>query len=109
MRAVAEVLPLEVIALEGKTLRRSPDRGAGKAALHLVSTWASAHRLVVAQLAVEDKSNAITAFPQVLRQLALSGCLVPSEAMGCQRDIAAQIVEQEADSVLAPKDHQPNR
>jgi predicted transposase YbfD/YdcC len=108
MQAVAEVLPLEVIALDGKTLRGSHDRGAGKAALHLVSAWASANRLVLAQLAVDDKSNEITAFPQVLRQLALSGCLVTIDALGCQRESAAQILEQEADYVLALKDHQPN-
>lgn len=120
MQAVAEVLPLEpleplpvapagagVIALDGKTLRRSHDRGAGKAALHLVSAWASANRLVLAQVAVDDKSNEITAFPQLLRQLDLKGCLVTIDAMGCQTTIAARIQEQEADYVLALKGNQP--
>jgi predicted transposase YbfD/YdcC len=116
MQAVAEVLPLEpvpsaptgadVIALDGKTLRRSHDRRAGKEALHLVSAWASANRLVLAQVAVADKSNEITAFPQLLRQLALNGCLVTIDAMGCQTAIAAQIQEQEADYVLALKENQ---
>jgi predicted transposase YbfD/YdcC len=97
----------DVMALDGKTLRRSHDRGAGKAPLHLVSAWASANRLVLAQVAVEDKSNEITAFPQLLQQLALTGCLVTIDAMGCQTAIAAQIREQEADYILALKENQP--
>lgn len=108
MRAVAGVLPTQVIALDGKTVRRSHDRGAGKAALHLVSAWASANRLVLGQVAVDRKSNEITALPVLLRQLALAGCLVTIDAMGCQREIAAQIVAQEADYVLALKENQPN-
>lgn len=108
MRAVAAVLPTQVIALDGKTLRGSHDRGAGKAALHLVSAWATANRLVLAQVAVDSKSNEITALPLLLRQLAISGCLVTIDAMGCQRAIAAQIVEQGADYVLALKDNQQN-
>jgi predicted transposase YbfD/YdcC len=120
MQAVAEVLPLEpvpsgptdptgadVIALDGKTLRRSHDRGVGKTPLHLVSAWASANRLVLAQVAVDDKSNEITAFPQLLQQLALTGCLVTIDAMGCQTAIAAQIREQKANYVLALKENQP--
>jgi predicted transposase YbfD/YdcC len=116
MQAVAEVLPTEpvpvgpaegdVIALDGKTLRRSHDRAAGKEALHLVSAWASANRLVLAQVAVDDKSNEITAFPQLLRQLELTGCLVTLDAMGRQTAIAEQIREQEADYVLALKENQ---
>ncbi len=106
MQAVTAVLPTQVIALDGKTLRRSHDRGAGKAALHLVSAWATANQLVLAQVAVDDKSNEITAFPQVLRQLALTGCLVTIDAMGCQTAIAEQVLEQEADYVLALKEHQ---
>lgn len=108
MRAVAEVLPTQVIALDGKTLRRSHDRGTGKAALHLVSAWASANRLVLAQVAVDAKSNEIIALPLLLRQLALKGCLVTIDAMGCQRELAAQIGEQEADYVLALKANQAN-
>jgi predicted transposase YbfD/YdcC len=107
MRAVAGVLPAQVIALDGKTVRRSHDRAAGKAALHLVSAWASANRLVLAQVAVDDKSNEITALPLLLRQLALSGCIVTIDAMGGQREIAEQIVAQEAEYVLALKDKAP--
>lgn len=107
MQAVAGVLPAQVIAVDGKTVRRSHDRGVGKGALHLGSAWATANRLVLAQVAVDDKSNEITAFPLLLRQLALSGCIVTLDAMGCQREVAAQIVAQGADYVLALKENQP--
>jgi predicted transposase YbfD/YdcC len=107
MRAVATVLPTQVIALDGKTLRRSGDRGPGTAALHLVSAWASTNRLVLAQVAVDDKSNEISAFPLLLRQLALAGCLVTIDAMGCQTEIAEQVLMQDADYVLALKANQP--
>ena len=117
MQAVAARLPLQppdepamqaVVALDGKTLRRSHDRGAGKLALHLVSAWASANHLVLAQQAVREKSNEITAFPQLLRQLDLAGCLVTIDAMGCQTAIAEQIVAQDAEYVLALKENQGN-
>jgi len=107
MQAVADVLPPQVIALDGKTVRRAHDRAAGKGALHLVSAWASAGRLVLAQVAVDDKSNEITAFPLLLRQLALRGCIVTLDAMGCQTEIAAQVLTQGADYVLALKENQP--
>jgi predicted transposase YbfD/YdcC len=95
-----------VVAIDGKTLRRSPDRTAGKKALHLVSAWAVENRLVLAQLATEEKSNEITAIPLLFQQLALKGCLVTIDAMGTQSKIAEQILEQEADSALALKDNQ---
>jgi predicted transposase YbfD/YdcC len=95
-----------VIALDGKTVRRSHDRWAGKAARHLVSAWASASQLVLAQTAVDDKSNEITAVPRLLRQLDVAGSLVTVDAMGCQAAIATQIVEQGADYVLALKENQ---
>ena len=106
MAAVATVLPAQVIALDGKTVRGSQDRGAGKRAIHMVSAWATANRLVLAQVKVDDKSNEITALPVVLQQLALTGCIVTIDAMGCQRAIAQQIVEQGADYVLALKGNQ---
>ncbi len=108
MRAVAEVLPTQGIALDGQTGRRAHDRSAGKAALHLVSAWARANRLVLAQVAVDSQSHEITALPLLLRQVAVAGGLVTSDAMGGQRELAAQIVEQEADYVLALKENQPN-
>lgn len=97
-----------VVAIDGKTLRRSHDHGAGKKALHVVSAWAVENRLVLAQLATEEKSNEITAIPILLRQLALAGCIVTIDAMGTQTKIAAQIVEQEGDYALALKDNQGN-
>jgi predicted transposase YbfD/YdcC len=96
----------EHVAMDGKTLRRSHDRGAGQAALHLVSAWASANRLVLGQVAVDDKSNEITASPVLIRLLDLAGCIVTIDAMGCQTAIAAAIVEQHGDYVLAVKDNQ---
>jgi predicted transposase YbfD/YdcC len=97
-----------VIAIDGKTLRRSHDQAAGKKALHLVSAWALENRLVLAQIATEEKSNEITAIPVLLRQLALAGCIVTIDAMGTQTKIAAQIIEQEGDYTLALKDNQGN-
>jgi predicted transposase YbfD/YdcC len=93
----------EIVAIDGKTLRRSFDRAASKAALHLVSAWAEANRLVLGQLKVEAKSNEITAIPTLLRLLHLKDCIVTIDAMGCQKDIAQTIVSQEADYVLALK------
>jgi len=90
-----------VIAIDGKTLRRSHDQAAGKKALHLGSRWAVENRLVLAQLATEEKSNEITAIPVLLRQLALAGCIVTIDAMGTQTKIAAQITLQEGDYALA--------
>lgn len=97
-----------VIAIDGKTLRRSHDEANGKKALHLVSAWASENRLVLAQLATEEKSNEITAIPLLLQQLVLKGCIVTIDAMGTQTKIAAQIIEQEGDYALALKDNQGN-
>ena len=95
-----------VVAIDGKTLRRSHDHEAGKKALHVVSAWAVENRLVLAQLATEEKSNEITAIPLLLRQLALAGCIVTIDAMGTQTRIAAQIVEQGGAYALALKDNQ---
>jgi predicted transposase YbfD/YdcC len=97
-----------VIAVDGKTLRRSHDEANGKKALHLVSAWAAENRLVLAQLATEEKSNEITAIPLLLQQLALKGCIVTIDAMGTQTRIAAQIIEQGGDYALALKDNQGN-
>jgi len=106
MQAVATVLPTEVIALAGKTVRRSHDRAAGRGPIHLVSAWAASNRLVLAQVKVAAKSNEVTAVPHVLQQLAVAGCSVTIDAMGCQRTIAQQIVAQGGDYVLALKGNQ---
>jgi predicted transposase YbfD/YdcC len=105
-QAIAGVLPAQVIAVDGKTLRRSHDHHLGKQAIHMVSAWATANRLVLAQVKVADKSNEITAIPELLRQLAIKGCLITIDAMGCQREIAQQIGDQQAAYILALKGNQ---
>jgi predicted transposase YbfD/YdcC len=97
----------ELLALDGKTLRHSFDTAAGQAPIHLVTAWAASNRLVLGQIQVDDKSNEIPAFPALLSLLDLEGCTVTIDAMGCQREIARQIVEQGGDYVLAVKENQP--
>jgi predicted transposase YbfD/YdcC len=106
MTAVSERLGGQVIAIDGKVVRRSHDQGIGQAAIDMVSAWATANRLVLGQVKVADKSNEITAIPRLLEALELSGCIVTIDAMGCQTDIAQTIVNHEADYVLALKDNQ---
>jgi len=107
MQAVAEVTDGEVVAIDGKALRRSVAKGSAKRAIHMVSAWATANGVVLGQRKVDTKSNEITAIPALLALLALKGCIVTIDAMGCQRDIAQKIVEQGADYVLALKGNQP--
>lgn len=97
----------QVVAIDGKTLRRSHDRAAGKGPLHLVSAWATANHVVLGQVAVEAKSNEITAIPALLRVLAIGGCIVTIDAMGCQKEIAGTIRARDADYALALKDNHP--
>ena len=105
-RAVVGPPGEQVVAIDGKTLRRSHDRAGGKGALHLVSAWAAESGLVVGQVATDAKSNEITAIPALLQLLALDGATVTIDAMGCQTAIARQIVGQGADYILALKDNQ---
>ena len=95
-----------VVAIDGKTLRRSFDRASGASPLHLVNAWAVDQRLVLGQLAVADKSNEIVAIPKLLDLLSLKGRTVTLDAIGCQRKIAQAIVERDADYVLALKSNQ---
>jgi len=106
MSAVTAVIGGQVIAIDGKVLRRSHDKGIGKAAIDMVSAWASANRLVLGQVKVDEKSNEITAIPQLLGALEVAGCIVTIDAMGCQTDIAEKIIEREAEYVLALKENQ---
>ena len=106
MQAVARVTEGQVVAIDGKTLRRSYDRRSARAAIHMVSAWATRNRVVLGQLKTEEKSNEITAIPELLRALDVQGCIVTIDAMGCQKAIAHQIVEQGADYVLALKPNQ---
>jgi len=105
--ALRESIDRDIAAIDGKTLRRSFDHAASQGAIHMVSAWANANRLVLGQLKVEDKSNEITAIPKLLRLLALEGAIVTIDAMGCQKEIAQTIIEQGADYVLALKDNHP--
>jgi len=94
-----------VIAIDGKTSRRSHDKAHGKKALHMVSAWAAENRLVLAQVAVDKKSNEITAIPLLLQKLSLSGCIITIDAMGTQKEITKQIVDDDGDFVLALKNN----
>jgi predicted transposase YbfD/YdcC len=96
----------EVIAIDGKTLRRSYQKKGGKAAIHMVSAFAARQRLVLGQVKVADKSNEIVAIPKLLDLLAIEGAIVTIDAMGCQRDIARKILDKKADYVLALKGNQ---
>ena len=106
VKAISELLGAEVVGIDGKTLRHSGDKGCGKAAIHMVSAWASANRLVLGQRKVDDKSNEITAIPALLNVLEIAGCIVTIDAMGCQKEIATTIIERGADYVLALKGNQ---
>jgi predicted transposase YbfD/YdcC len=103
--AVSEVTQGQVIAIDGKTLRRSHDQQLGRAAIEMVNAWAAENHLVLGQIKVDDKSNEITAIPELLRVLEVSGCIVTIDALGCQKEIAQAILDQEADYVLALKEN----
>jgi hypothetical protein len=97
----------EVVAIDGKSLRGAGS-GDGKSLVYTVSAWASANNLVLGQRKTDAKSNEITAIPELLRALELSGCTVTIDAMGCQKNIASKIVAQKADYILAAKENQPS-
>jgi predicted transposase YbfD/YdcC len=99
-------MPAGVIAIDGKTVRRSGNKRSGKAAIHLVSAFAARQRLVLGQVKVAEKSNEIIAIPKLLDMLAIAGAIVSIDAMGCQREIAKQIIDKKADYVLALKSNQ---
>jgi len=103
-QSVRQAVPQEIVALDGKALRRALDQD--QSVQYIVSAWAESNGLVLGQLKVADKSNEITAVPELLRVLELSGCIVTLDAMGCQKKIAKEIVEADADYVLALKGNQ---
>jgi|SRR6185369_5747792 len=107
-RSVYQLTQGQVVAIDGKQSRRSHDRAAGKTAIHMVSAWASENQMVLGQVKVDEKSNEITAIPELLEMLEVAGCIVTIDAMGCQTEIAAKIIEKEADYVLAVKGNQGN-
>jgi predicted transposase YbfD/YdcC len=106
MREIYRVTHGEVVPIDGKTLRHSFDTELDLAPIHMVSAWATSNRLVLGQLKVADKSNEITAIPELLKTLDIAGCIVTIDAMGCQKSIARQIIEQQGDYVLALKANQ---
>src|SRR5207244_2075596 len=90
-----------LVAIDGKTCRRSHDAANGLGALHIVSAWASEEGIALGQVATQDKSNEITAIPQLLDQIPLAGTLITIDAMGCQKDICEQISDGGGDFVIA--------
>jgi predicted transposase YbfD/YdcC len=102
-----ETAPARLIAIDGKTCRRSHDTAHGLGPLHIVSAWASEHGIALGQVATEEKSNEITAIPLLLKQVELAKAVVTIDAMGCQKDIARDIVAGGGDFVIAVKDNQP--
>jgi len=108
VQAIVTLLPGQVVAIDGKTARASHEGSHVFAVTHMVTAWATANGAALGQVAVADKSNEITAIPDLLYLLDLSGCLVTIDAMGCQKEIATQIVAQGGDYLLATKQNQPH-
>lgn len=105
---LANITKGEVIAIDGKCLRRSVDKASKKAAIYMVSAWAQQNNLVLGQVKVDDKSNEITAIPKLLSRLDIAGAVITVDAMGCQKKIAEQIVRQGGDYVFSLKGNQGN-
>ncbi len=105
--ALHEISDGQIVAIDGKTLRRSFDKASNKSAIHMVSAWATANHISLGQVVVDAKSNEITAIPKLLEMLEISGSLVTIDAMGCQTEIARRIVEAKADYCLSAKGNQP--
>jgi predicted transposase YbfD/YdcC len=103
-QSLRQAIPQEIVAMDGKALRRALNED--QSVKYIVSAWAESNSLVLGQLKVADKSNEITALPELWRVLELSGCIVTMDAMGCQKKIAREIVEADADYVLALKGNQ---
>ena len=106
VKSIAELSLGEIVSIDGKSARHSYDKGKGKGAIHMVSAWASENQLVLGQVKVADKSNEITAIPKLLNILDVQECIVTIDAMGAQKEIAKQIIDQGADYVLSLKGNQ---
>lgn len=98
----------EIISLDGKTLRHSFDSKSAKKAIHIVSAWAASNNIVLGQRKICEKSNEITAIPELLKILAIKNCIITIDAMGCQKDIVDTIIDKDADYILAIKGNQGN-
>jgi predicted transposase YbfD/YdcC len=108
VKTLSELIPGDIIPIDGKTLRRTFDEAGKRGAIHMISAWAKSNGLVLAQAKVDGKSNEITAIPKLLELIAIKGCIVTIDAMGCQKAIAGQIVDQGGDYVLGLKGNQGN-
>jgi predicted transposase YbfD/YdcC len=108
VNSISDLMEGEVVAIDGKTIRNSNDDSCSKSAIHLVSAFAANNRVCLGQEAVHEKSNEITAIPKLLEILALNGCIVTIDAMGCQKKIANDIIGKGADYILMVKDNQKN-
>jgi predicted transposase YbfD/YdcC len=106
INSISEITNGEVIPIDGKTIRRSNDKNENKSPFHLVSAYASDRKLCLGQEVVHEKSNEITAIPKLLDLLCINGCIVTIDAMGCQQNIAAKIIDENADYLLMVKDNQ---
>lgn len=105
VEAVCQKTKGEIVSIDGKTVRRSGDRE--NKPIHMVSAWANSQQMVLGQLATEEKSNEITAVPELLDMLDVRGCIITADAMSCQKEITKKIAEKEADYVLGLKDNHP--
>ena len=108
IKSISKKTEGDIVAIDGKTLRGSYDDNSDKAAIHMVSAWSTANSLVLGQEKTSEKSNEITAIPELLNVLDLKGCIVSIDAMGCQTEIAKKIIKKEADYILALKGNQGN-
>lgn len=104
--AVNDLIQGQIVNIDGKCLRSSDDKGIGKRAIYMVSAWASENEIVLGQRKVDEKSNEITAIPELLKMLSISGCIVTIDAMGTQTEIAQTIVDAQADYALSVKENQ---
>lgn len=108
VQAIYELTKGQIVSVDGKTLRRSHDKSNGKSTIHMVSAWACASGIVIGQRKTDEKSNEITAIPELLKVLEIKGCIVTIDAMGCQKNIAETIVDKGADYVFSLKGNQGN-
>ncbi|MDO8589010.1 MAG: ISAs1 family transposase [Armatimonadota bacterium] len=107
-QAISKAVGGDIIALDGKTLRRSFDTATGLSAVHVLNAWSSANDFCVGQMKVDGKSNEITAMPELIKLMDIRGSVITADALNCQKEIASQIVEQGGDYVLALKNNQPS-
>ena len=106
VNSIVKELKLEVIAIDGKTMKQSYDRNDQQKALHIVSAWSSSHQLVLGQKKVHKKSNELTAIPELIEMLEIAGSVITIDAMGCQKDITSLIIKKKGDYILALKGNQ---